>query len=79
MHNFISFCKKNALNSHKLLKKNMVKHFGGCCKGAGQRPFACKKILYLIGLKLKTHTRFIERKPMVKLFGEGCKGQSPFA
>ena len=27
----------------------MVKHFGGGCKR--QRPFAYKKVLYLIGLK----------------------------
>ena len=31
------------------MKKNMVKHFGGGCKS--QRPFAYKKVLYLIGLK----------------------------
>ena len=36
-------------NSHQIIKKNMVKHLGGGCKR--QRPFAYKKVLYLIGLK----------------------------
>ena len=36
-------------NSHQIIKKNMVKHFGGGCKR--QRPFAYRKVLYLIGLK----------------------------
>ena len=65
----------------------MVEHFGGVARG--QRSFAYEKILYLIGLtyaisflfwsKIENSHKIIERKNMVKLYGGGARGQSPFA
>ena len=75
------------IHTNLSLRKTWLNTLAGVARG--KRSFAYEKILHLIGLKyavsflfwskIENSHKIIERKNMVKLFGRGARGQSPFA
>ena len=78
--------KKKMLKTHNLIKKNIVKHFGGGCKGAAAAPLCLEEHFILISLKyaisfpfwskIKNSHKIYWEKNMVKLFGVYARGRT---